>query len=105
MRTTNEYLDDIKKKLAITSDYALAKALGVSKQTVSRWSQGKGHFDDEIAVRVASILGLHPGIVILDTHHARAKTPAEATVWMEIFEGFRTLLQHAKTRGALSPAW
>ena len=88
MKTTTQYLDDVKIKLGISSDYALAKALGVAKQTVSRWSQGKGYFDDDIAIRVAEILGVHPAIILSETHAERSKNPIVQAVWFGMMEKF-----------------
>ncbi|MCM2564808.1 hypothetical protein [Janthinobacterium kumbetense] len=99
---TMEYMQAVKTKLGIESDYALSKALQVTKQTVSRYSQGKGYFDDAVAVKVAELLQIHPGLVMLDMHRERAKTPAEQSIWQEIFEGFRTLLPHAKSVRSLA---
>lgn len=93
---TLEYMAAVKARLGIESDYALSKALGVSKQCVSRYAKGHGQFDDEVAARVAEILDMHPGIVVLDMHRERAKTPQERKIWQDIFQGFRTLLQPAE---------
>ncbi len=93
---TQEYLAALRLKLGVTTDYALAKALGVSKQAAGRWSKGLSGFDDETAQRVAAILGMHPGLVMLDMHRERAKTPSEQSLWSEIYKGFLSLLPHAK---------
>lgn len=89
---TLEYMAALKKRLNIESDYALSKALGVSKQAVSRYAKGHGQFDDEVAIRVADLLDMHKGLVLLDMHRERAKTPQERKVWQDIFQGFLTLL-------------
>lgn len=94
---TIEYLDAVKKALGIESDYALHKALGVSKTAVSRYYHKGGNFDDDVARKVASLLGLHPGIVMLDMHRQRAQSPETMALWGEIFEGFLAPLSHAKT--------
>ena len=99
---TIEYMAAVKKHLHIDSDYALAKALAVTKQTVSRYAQGKGYFDDEIAARVATILGINPGIVVLDIHRERAKTPQDVALWNDIFAGFPALSLHAKSVRSLA---
>lgn len=93
---TIEYLDAVKSKLGITSDYALAKSLNISKQAVSRYYTKGGHFDDEIAAKVAVVLNKHPGLVMLDMHRERAQTPETQALWQEIFKGFLTLLPLAK---------
>lgn len=94
---TIEYLDEVKKTLDISSDYALAKALEISKQAVSRYYHKGGGFDDDVARKVASLLGKHPGLVMLDMHRERAQTPETQALWGEIFEGFRAPLLRAKS--------
>lgn len=94
---TQEYLAEIRSRLSISTDYAIAKALGVSKQAAGNWSKGKSGFDDETARRVAAILDIHPGTVILDMHRERAQSDETRDIWMEIARGFLTLLPHAKT--------
>ncbi|UQV43951.1 hypothetical protein KIV45_18885 [Janthinobacterium lividum] len=99
---TFEYLDAVKRKLGIDSDYAVAKALKIRPSTISGYRSRDGQMDDEIATKVAELLGMHPGLVILDMHRERAKTPAEQTIWQEIFEGFHVLLLHAKSGRSLA---
>lgn len=94
---TIEYLDAAKSRLGIESDYALAKVMKMRASTISNYRSGRSQMDDDIAARVAQILGMHPGLVMLDMHRERAKTPAEQSIWQEIYKGFRTLLPHAKT--------
>lgn len=93
---TLEYLDAAKKQLGIESDYALSKKLGTRPSTISGYRMRGGQMDDEIAAKVAAVLGMHPGLVMLDMHRARAKTPAEQSIWQDIYMGFRTLLPLAK---------
>ncbi|RQP43143.1 DUF3693 domain-containing protein [Burkholderia ubonensis] len=60
MKTTIQYLDALKKRLDLPSDYAAAQALGVTRAAVSRYRNGLSVFDEATAVRVADILGLDP---------------------------------------------
>lgn len=53
MKTTIEYLDHVKKQQGITSDYALAKTLSVSRHRVSELRKGKVHFSITEALRVS----------------------------------------------------
>ena len=99
-----EYLDAVKSRKNITSDYALAKELGVTKQAVSRYYKTGGGFDDEVARRVAEILDMHPGLVMLDMHRQRATTPETQALWQKIFEGFPKLLPPANLGKGFSPA-
>jgi transcriptional regulator with XRE-family HTH domain len=96
---TLEYLDAAKKRLGIESDYALAKAMKVRPSTISNYRARRSEMDDEIAAKVAGILGVHPGFVMLDIHRERAKTPEERSIWADIYKGFQTLLPHARSGG------
>lgn len=93
---TTEYLDAVKKRLEIESDYALSKSLGVAKQTVSNYRNGKTHLDEKAARRVGEILNIHPGLVVLDMQRERARTSEEKTLWSDIYKGFLLLLRPAK---------
>lgn len=96
---TLEYLDAIKQRIGKDSDYAVAKALNIRESTIAGYRKRGGQMDDEIAAKAAAVLGIHPGLVILDMHRERAKTPAERTLWQEIYRGFLTLLPRAKFGG------
>jgi hypothetical protein len=96
---TLEYLDAVKKRLGVESDYAVAKALKMRPSTIAGYRARGGQMDDEIAAKVAQVLGVHPGLVVLDMHRERARTPAEQSIWQEIYKGFLTLLPHAKFGG------
>ncbi|MYM67306.1 hypothetical protein GTP45_10735 [Pseudoduganella sp. FT55W] len=93
---TIEYLKAVKAATGITSDYALAARLGVTRSAVSRLQQGGVTFSDDVALTVAEILKLHPLSVIAQANAERAKTPEQRERWsgvMEKFsESFRNLL-------------
>ncbi len=96
---TLQYLDAVKTAIGKDSDYAVAKTLQMRASTIAGYRARGGQMDDEIAAKVAAVLGIHPGLVILDMHRERARTPAEVSIWQEIYQGFRPLLQHAKFVG------
>lgn len=96
---TLEYMDAVKKRIGKDSDYAVAKALQMRASTIAGYRARGGQMDDEIAAKVAALLGIHPGLVMLDMHRARARTPEESNIWQEIYKGFLTLLPHAKFVG------
>jgi len=91
---TTEYLDAVKKRLAIASDYALQVPLAVTKQTISRYRNG-GTFDHLVALRVADVLELAPEKVIADMELERTTVPELQAVWKRISR---------KVAGVLIPA-
>ena len=52
MQTTNEFLDAVKARHQLTSDYQLAKFLGVRQSTISNYRVRKSGFDEAMALRV-----------------------------------------------------
>lgn len=95
---TLEYLAACKARLGIESDYALAKALGVTQQAVSSYRAGNSKINDDVALRVAEILQLHPLQVIAAANAERAKTDEQKARWMGVMEKFSTSF-----RNLLSP--
>lgn len=73
MKTTAEYLDAIKARHHLPSDYAVAKMLGITRAAVSRYRNNEGTFDDPVSIRAAELLDLDPEEVILSGYVARAK--------------------------------
>lgn len=85
---TLEYLQAVKDRLGITSDYALAKALRVAQPTVTGYRSGRRIIDDEVALSVAEILKVHPFQVIAAANAERAKTPEQRARWSGVMEKF-----------------
>lgn len=84
MRTTIEFLDALKARNGGASDYKIAKILGVTQQSVSRYRTGRDFFGSEIAIKVANLLQLDIGYVLACTHLERAKSEPERQAWQGI---------------------
>ena len=75
MKTTRQYVAEVKRALGISSDYELAKRLGVSRQSISNYANGLRAFEPTMAARVAEILDLEPLQVIADAELERGSAP------------------------------
>lgn len=84
MKTSIEFISDLKIKSGISSDYALAKLLGVTKVTISHYQNGKTLIGDATAIRVAELLDLDPAFVVACIHAERAKHEGEKRLWERI---------------------
>ena len=82
------YLAACKTRLGIESDYALAKALGVTQAAVSSYRTEKSKISDDVALTVAEILQVNPMQVIAAANAERAKTPEQKARWMGMMEKF-----------------
>jgi transcriptional regulator with XRE-family HTH domain len=95
---TVDYLRAVKAQCGITSDYALAARLGVTRSAVSKMQQGEVAFSDDVALTVAEILQIEPISVIAAANAQRAKTPEQKARWVGLMEKFSTpfksLLSH-----------
>jgi plasmid maintenance system antidote protein VapI/uncharacterized protein YceK len=87
MKTTS-YLDAARAKLGLPSDYALARHLGVPKETISNYRSGRRAFSNDIAARLAEILELDPLQVIADAELERATHPQKKELWQRIAATF-----------------
>ena len=90
MTTTIEYLDQIKAKTGITSDYGLHKLLGTSKTTISNYRNGHNYFDDDMCLKVASILGLPDIEVVLNVHAERSQNPIIKASFSDVLKRIAT---------------
>jgi transcriptional regulator with XRE-family HTH domain len=93
---TPEYIDAYKASIGITSDYALAKYLNVTRSYISSMQNGRVTLSESLARQIAAQLGIHAGLVLIDMQREKASTPEEKTIWKDIFQGFQTLLLPAE---------
>lgn len=62
MQTTVDFLDALRARLGLTSDYQLHQLLGVSRAHISHYRHGRDVLSDDMAVKVAELLDNQPGI-------------------------------------------
>lgn len=86
MNTTIDFLEALKAKTGLSSDYALAKKLKITRAAVSKYRQKRTTFDDSTALTAAEILEVEPATVLAAVHAERAKTEAEKSAWKSIYE-------------------
>lgn len=82
MTTTIELLDAAKVAAGCTSDYQLAKRMGLTVQTISTWRRGKSTFDDTNAAKIAAILGREPCEVMALCAAERSKDAGNRARWL-----------------------
>lgn len=82
------YLCALKLHTGIESDNGIAKLLGVSRSYIGMVKQEKTGFSNEMAIKIAGILGVHPAIIFADLAIDRANTPEERLVWRQIANTF-----------------
>ena len=101
---TAEYLDSVKAALNLTSDYAVAKVLGITRESVSALRNGKNGMGIETCMKVAEVLRIDEHVIYADTQIERAKTPEMMHFWRSISEkfsaSFNSLLLGASPRQA-----
>ena len=82
MQSSLQLLDAIKKRHKLTSDYQLAKILGVTTQRISHYRAGRRRaFSEETALRVAELLQVAPGYVLAIGAGERAKEESVRKAW------------------------
>lgn len=86
MQTTNDFLDSVKEKHRLGSDYALAGCLGITRSMVSAYRTGKRMLGDGTAVRVAELLEVDPGYVLASIEAERTHNAAARKAWENLAE-------------------
>ncbi len=74
---SSEYLDTIRERLSLPSDYAVAKLLHVSQSRISNYRNDRTDFGPDIIPRIAELLDMDAAVIVADIAAARAKTTFE----------------------------
>ncbi|AOS79234.1 hypothetical protein Q5W_09785 [Hydrogenophaga sp. PBC] len=74
-----DWIDRLKEAKGWTSDYRVAKELGLSRSAVSTYRNRPSTMDEDTAMRVAEILGTPPEAVLLDQAMERTKNDEART--------------------------
>ncbi|WP_407473015.1 DUF3693 domain-containing protein [Xanthomonas campestris] len=91
MQSVAELLDAIKERRNLTTDSALAAALGVSRQTVNNWRQGRNTPDPVACATIAGLTGEPLALVMGIAGEQRAISREEKAVWRKLAATAMTL--------------
>lgn len=91
MKTINDLLDAIKQRRSLETDSALASALGVKRQTVNNWRQGRNTPDAVACATIAGLSGEPLALVIGIAGEQRAVSAEEKKVWRRLAATAMTL--------------
>lgn len=82
MKTTADYLDEIKEKCGLPSDYAVAIKLGLTRFAISHHRHCKNAFDNHTCLIVANTLEIPLQDVIKDMEIQREKDEKKKADWL-----------------------
>lgn len=86
MKTTLEYLQAVKEKLGIESDYALANALDLTREAISSYKLKKSIMNDDTCAKVAEILEIDVFMLITLANYERSKTEDRKRYWSNLYQ-------------------
>jgi transcriptional regulator with XRE-family HTH domain len=79
---STDYLDAVKHRHGLESDYQLAKVLGVGHSTISHYRTGRSVMDATMCVKLAELLAVPAIEVIAAAEVERATRPEVKKVWL-----------------------
>jgi len=100
MKTTNDLLDELKRKHELTSDYQLCQLLAWPTGRMSIYRAGRRVMDDATGLQFAELLELEPGEVLLWLHAERAEKLNQPDVVKALKSAARVLAKAAMLAGA-----
>lgn len=80
---TNEFLDSVKERHQLPSDYAVAKFFGWRISRIYDYRGSGRELDEEACIQVAAALELPPAYVMACIREARAKSADVKKYWRE----------------------
>lgn len=78
---TTDFLNQIQAAYGLTSDYQLAKKLGVTTQAISNYRTKRSFLNDAMALKVAHLLDLEPLLVLACVNAERFEKQGDKTVF------------------------
>ncbi|WP_330960025.1 helix-turn-helix domain-containing protein [Photobacterium sp. 53610] len=75
MTYTIELLNAVKSKYSLTTDYQVAKKIGVTSSRVSNWMRGRNAMDWEVAFKVADLLEMDDQNVVYGLLNDKYENP------------------------------
>src|SRR5712691_9884877 len=81
---TVEFLDAVRVRRGLSSDYKLAKFLGVPQTSISSYRTGRSMMDEAMCLKVAAALELEPGEVLVAIAIEREKRVEVKTAWQRV---------------------
>lgn len=78
-----EYLNEVKQRLNISSDYELAKRLEIYGSGLSEMRKGNRTVPLDVAYKIAIALDLDPAYVVADLHAQREKNAKRKGFWRD----------------------
>jgi transcriptional regulator with XRE-family HTH domain len=92
MNATQRYLDAAKVRGGLSSDYALAKRLGMPLSTMSGYRTGARHFDAKAAFQVAQVAGVDAREIIAAVEMDKAKSENDRDFWRSVATAAASIL-------------
>ncbi len=83
MNKSAELMDALKAKIGVSSDYALAKKLGVNQARISAYRHGKEKPDFYICVKAGIFLNLDPARIAAEIELEKEKNEEKRGFWRD----------------------
>jgi predicted transcriptional regulator len=83
MKKSADYLIDLKRKFAIAKNRELAKMIGTTEASISRYLSNDRVMDDLTAVKVAKMLEIDEGILIGLANMEKAQDEKDRKIWAD----------------------
>ncbi len=84
MQTTVQFLDAVRVRHGLPSDYKLAKFLGVSQSSISHYRRGQSMMDEAMCLKIAAALGVEQGEVLVAIAFEREKRAEVKRAWQRV---------------------
>ena len=85
MEKMQDFVQQIRQRYDIKSDYGLAKALSLSRNAISAHKHKRSkHFSEETAYRIAELLNMDPAYVMTCLAAERAKDERVRETWQRV---------------------
>jgi Phage related protein len=79
-----EWLDSVKARASIDTDYRLGKLIGKNSSRVANWRAGRNLPDEAAISQICNLVGDDADVIAAQVQAARATTPQAKQLWLHV---------------------
>jgi transcriptional regulator with XRE-family HTH domain len=89
MSQTQQLIEEVRQKMDGATDYKIAQALDIPRQTASEYVRGNREADAYACAKIAEILDRDPLEIIAQVEAEAARTEKKRAYWRSFFSGLK----------------
>ncbi|UKV16570.1 hypothetical protein L6172_09800 [Thalassospiraceae bacterium SW-3-3] len=93
MKSISDYIDDARRHSKLHSNNAVARALGINNNNITKYHRSHGLPGDEVMIKLAVLGGNDPFEALLDLNYWRTKGTDAETYYIKMHDNIHKAME------------